>query len=64
MSLSERFKIWRKRRRLLKMSVAASIEAEQAYLLGDYEYGDALFKRAEQLAAGYDAQVERLKSDA
>lgn len=54
MSLSERFKRWRKRRMLLKMSVAANREAEQAYLLGDYKYGDALFKRAQQLAAEYD----------
>lgn len=42
------------------MSVAACREAEQAYLLGDYEYGNALFKRAEQFAAEYD----ELRSDA
>ncbi len=60
MSLSERFKRWRERRRLLKMAVAANREAEQAYLLGDYKYGNALFKRAEQLAAEYD----KLKGDA
>lgn len=60
MSLSERFKRWRERRRLLKMAVAANREAEQAYLLGDYKYGNALFKRAEQLAAEYD----KLEGDA
>lgn len=60
MRLSERFKRWQKRRRLLKMNVAACREAEQAYLLGDYDYGNALFKRAEQLAAEYD----ELRSDA
>ena len=42
------------------MAVAANREAEQAYLLGDYKYGNALFKRAEQLAAEYD----KLKGDA
>ena len=60
MSLSERFKRWRERRRLLKMAVAANREAEQAYLLGDYKYGNAFFKRAEQLAAEYD----KLEGDA
>ena len=54
MSLSDRFKRWRKGRRLLKMALAANREAEQAYLLGYYKYGDALFKRAERLAAEYD----------
>lgn len=54
MSLSERFKRWRKARRLLKMAVAANMEAEQAYMLGDYKYGNALFNRAQRLAAEYD----------
>ena len=54
MSLSERFKRWRKRLSLRKMILAACREAEQAYLLGDYRYGDALFERAVQLAAEYD----------
>ena len=54
MNLFERFKRWRKERRLLKMAAMANIEAEQAYILGDYKYGNALFKRAEQLAAEYD----------
>jgi hypothetical protein len=36
------------------MSLAANREAEQAYLLGDYKYGDALFKLAQLFAAEYD----------
>ena len=36
------------------MSIAANVEAEQAFLLGDYKYGCALFKRAKQFAAEYD----------
>lgn len=54
MNLSKRFNRWRKGRRLFKMSVAANREAEQAYLLGDYKYGDALFKLAQLFAAEYD----------
>lgn len=54
MNLSKRFERWWEGRKLLKMSVAANREAEQAYALGDYKYGDALFMRAMQLAAEYD----------
>lgn len=49
-----RFERWRKERRLFKMVIAANRGAEQAYRLGDYKYGDWLFKRAQQLAAEYD----------
>ena len=58
MNLSKRFERWRKRRKLLKMNVAACREAEQAYMLGDYEYGNALFKRAEQLAAEMKPDID------
>lgn len=54
MSLPGRFKRWLKRRKLLRMSVAATVEAEQAYMHGDYKYGNALFKLAMQLAAESD----------
>ena len=62
MNLSGRFKRWRKRREVLKMCIAANREAEQAYLLCDYQYGNACFKRAQQLAAKYD-ELRKFKDE-
>ena len=44
------------------MCIAANREAEQAYLLCDYQYGNACFKRAQQLAAKYD-ELRKFKDE-
>ena len=61
MSVFERFKRWRKKRRLLKAYAMESMEAERAWMGGDWKYAQACTKRAKQIEEAYDRLCQEVE---